>query len=207
MSSHVRRDLSRTAAVIRRVLAQVGSHPLKAPLFAMLLEQTDLPGADWKVAYEMASETGAGTSPTEEIRRARDDQSITVVRRLRSDAANRTLVLYLIPFVSHDDAQTYLPKSVGRLLRKPFSKVEVIQEGFVELRELSESRDVMTYEMQYVGPNGVGGERMVVSAIGELVLIMDFVAAGALWPWDEILQIASIQSQKIRTELSSREPC
>lgn len=201
--SNVRRDLSRMFALIRVVFSQVGSHPLKGPLFAMLLERADLPDADWKVTYERAFDTGAGTSQTDEVRRARADGSITVVRRLRSDGENRTLVLYLVPFASSDDARSYLPKSVGRMLRKPFSKVRVTQDDFVDLHELSESADVMAYELQYVGPNGMGGERIIVRAIGKLVLIMNFVAAGELWSWDEVLSIASFQSQKVQTALSN----
>jgi hypothetical protein len=203
--SNVRRDISRTFSLVRRVAAQVGSHPLKGPLFAMLLERTDLPDGDWKVDYERAFETGAGTSSTDEIRRAREEESITVVRRLKSDATNRTIVLHLVPFASHEDARLYLPKSVERMLRKPFSRAVVTQEGFVELHELSAIPDVMAYEIQRSGPNGEGGERLIVRVIDELLLTMDFVAAGDLWSWDEVLSIASFQTHKIQTALASRQ--
>jgi hypothetical protein len=193
-------------SISRVVFAQVGVSSEKDRLGSILLDNSDLPEDRWHVSDERAYRTGAGRSPTEQIRRARKIGSVTVVRRLKNDSSSRLLSLALIPLASEADALAYLPESIARAVRKPFSKVTESGEGFVDGPSVSTLPNAMFYELRYSDPERNGGERIVVGVIDRYLVNFNFRDTSELWPWVEIAAISNLQVAKLQESLSDYQP-
>lgn len=139
-----------------------------------------------------------GTSTADEVRRARKALNIVVLRRLRENATQRIISLTAAPFASEEDAKSYLPKTVIGIVRKPFSKVSVTEEGVVAVDGLDRLPGSIVYEIRYVGPAGTGGDRIIATSVGKIVLTMTFTSASELWPWSTALSLAELQVNRIQ---------
>jgi hypothetical protein len=206
------KEISRMFVVLRIFVGTLGPKPGQDRSLAMLLESTDLPSDDWRVANQRTNRVGAGKAKTDEIRRAKKDGGITAWRCLRSDSARRSLSCSVTPFASPSDAQSSLPDLTSRLVRKPFSKLNVYGQRLIEGEEVPGLSGTMVYEEQFTGPDGHGGTRIVAGAIGKVLFALDFSSLGDLWPWDDVVSMAAAQRDKIQrghldpTSASGRRP-
>jgi hypothetical protein len=202
MAKDWRRQLSKTFAITRVVLAQGGVNSAKDRLGPLLLDTSDLPDDGWSVSDERAYRTGAGRTPTEQIRRARKMGSVTVIRRLKSDSSSRMLSLALIPLASEADAVDSVRDSITRAIRKPFSDIEETSEGFVEGPIVPMLPNAMLYELRYVKPELGGGERIVAGVIDHFVIQLNFRDPRAMWPWSDVAAISTLQVDKLQAAIS-----
>jgi hypothetical protein len=196
------RGFSGMVIVIRLFIGTLGRKPGQDRLLAMLLQSSDLPRGDWRVANQRTHRTGAGRASTNEVRRARKEKSITAWRCIMSDSARRSLSSSVTPYATSSDAESSLRQLIPRLIRKPFSKLNISGERIVDGREVPGLPDALIYEEQTAGPNGPGGTRIVAGTIEKILFVMDFSSLGELWPWDEVTSITALQVAKIQSTVS-----
>lgn len=199
-------DFRRTWRILRVVGSEWRLKPGHERSQALLLDRSTLPTDNWKIEAKRTFRTGAGQQElTDEVKRARDGGSITAYRRLGSKANKRSVSCSVIPFASEADAIAYLPKAIDLMIRKPFSKNEILYEGIAADASAQLSK-LEPYELQYIGPKGEATERLVRGAQLNYVFILNFWSRGTPWSWDLVESIADGYSKALHAKLAHLAP-
>lgn len=172
-------------------------------LRTLALSQEDLPASKkWTNTSEIFFRTGAGTSLTEELQRARKERSTTCKRIWKTVTETRIVSSWVVPFASEADARVYLPIYMQHTLRKPFSRNTTIREGYVDV--VSDlSRAALHYQIEYETPDGSSGERLLIATVGRYLLCLDFWERGQFWTWDDAAKVVTRQAKRIAAQLAS----
>jgi hypothetical protein len=197
------RQFAGPLVAIRYAIAGMGPKAGAGIMASMLLNGGDLIGADLKVTYDYTYRTYSGSGPSDAIRRARDIGSITAVRVLRNEEVGRSVATHLTRYASAEDALSRIEPSSQIRLLKPGSKVA--SNETLSSVNLPGFDGLIVLELQGSNLRNPAGDRIVTGNVGEILVRLTFGAKGdieELWPWSEIVSLATKQAERVRNVLS-----
>jgi hypothetical protein len=186
--------------LVRRDLLQTHKRAQR-PLFALLLDPSEMPTGHWEVtsdqAFRQKKKMGA------EGLRTPSAEGVSVLRYLKDGTVNRTYSVILVPFSSEENALESLPRVwQDGVFGNPFSRNKEIKSGAVDVESLSALTPMVAFESQYEGPDGPGRQRYVATVVGRMLFVANFAALrGGMWSWDDVTEVAERQVAKVREGL------
>ena len=188
-------------------LAQFGPQSLKRTSLAMLLDDEDLPGDGWKVLGQGSWRTGFAARPSDAARRARHARTFTAIRNFHQSGASRWCWIEVIPFVSQSDAEAVLADLPSIFVRNPGIKGTITQERRVSPHDAPEAAAYpFVYEYAVISKYGESFPRMIGGVVDRILFLVstsEYGAGLAGWSWQEVVDVASLQSVKIERQLRS----
>jgi hypothetical protein len=175
-------------------------------MVSMLVSDVDLPDADLKITYDYTFRTYAFFSSSNEIRRARRMGSISASRVLRNEEIGRSFATLITRYASSQDALARVEPSSEYVLTQPLKRVSSNEP--VDNVNVPGFEQLIVRELLGSALNQPIGDRILFGSVGEIFVRMSFGANGdieRLWPWNEIISIATMQVERIRSVLSGPE--
>ena len=185
-------------------------HPLawrtkRRALFALLLEESELPG--WHLAIERTYPLEGGQD--ERFRRALAAGAMTVHRRFHDIPPAETARLHkppsqkiaitMTPFADGPDAESALRTLLpGSLWHKPSDEIK--RQSPVEDREIHALDNAVFYEESFVGDDGECQSRIVAGTVDGVLFGIAFQSwTSEVWSWEKLENIVEKQVAKIRS--------
>jgi hypothetical protein len=168
---------------------------------AMLLNADDLPGPGWGIVEERTWPTGQLDPESEKSRRALRHGGITAWRSLGQAAPLRSAWVEVVPYASAEDAELSL-RQVPRYFVGTLRPGEaVMAEQVIEDRCVPGVSDTWILEKSTTGPEGDSLARYVGGTVDRILFLTCFSGRGEWWPWDGVLDLATLQSERVRQAL------
>jgi hypothetical protein len=183
-------------------IGQFGKRSVRMSSLAMLLDESELPDADWTLLHERSWRTGAGGMKSEEVRAAHRIGTFTAIRLFEHVFRNRWVWIEVMPFASAQDAQSAVPKIRTGLVSNPNATVTVIEERTIEDQEVPGLAHPLVFEQVTTGRNGRGAARYIGGHVDRVLFLVSTSASEAGWPWNEVTSLASLQCLKIQNALN-----
>jgi hypothetical protein len=167
----------------------------------MLLEQTDLPGADWSSIGDRSWRPIFIARHDDVTRRARHTGAYVALRFFSQSTSNRSLWIQVAPFASSDDADARVPILRNRILNNPGRSV-VKETVFDDRRIIGASRSTI-FEQSSSGRGGIGLGRYAGGSVGNVAFMVACTVVGNgspidIWPWSDVMDLAELQANKIQ---------
>ena len=182
---------------LRFALAQLGRKPGGNSSLELLLECKDLPVGSCKQLDQRTWRYGLEAKTNEISARARKMGSITAWRSFKLQQS--WIWIQIIPFASPEDAQKAMPDSLRDSLRNLRAKVKLVSEDSVIFESNVNLSHPTFVEQKTVTAKGDEGSSKYVSATVGTFGFMIAASSLGTQNWDEVLEIAVLQSNKIKT--------
>jgi hypothetical protein len=176
----------------------IGHRPQRRESLSRLLLAEDLPGPGWAVVAQRTYRSGAG-GKRPEAKRARRTGEMGATRyfRLRQSHSGRSASIWMWPFASSVDAQQGLAGL--HLIRNPCARAIPVAERRVDDVEVEDIDDAWLYEVVAKGRSGWTFQRVIGGTVDRNIFIVHATErTGEGWPWEEVVQVATAQSQKLK---------
>ncbi len=188
---------SETAATERGAVAERS--------FAMLLSPADLPGGEWRIVEERSWPTGppgAQPSAVAEPKAGDGDRPTTAWRKMARSTGDLRAWAEVVPYGSVDDAETSL-RGIDRYFVGANAEVGeiLVFEQVVTDRVVPGMKDTWIFEKSTTGPGGDNLARYVAGIVGSLVSIVCVTRSDEMWPWPEVIDLATAQAERARRAL------
>ncbi len=172
-----------------------------AKSLAMLLRETDLIGARWKIVEERTWPTGGLDSESEKSRRALAFGGITAWRSLADSESARKAWFEVVPYATSEDAALSLGQ-VPRFFVGPTQPDQaVISERVVDDQVLPGSTDTWIFEKRTSGPGGEDLSRYVGGTVDRILFLTCFGGPDGVWSWADVLALTALQSARVSSAL------
>jgi hypothetical protein len=198
------RNTQRAMNKFKYVLAQRGRPSERSLSFAMTLEPQELPGGDWKMISEHYWRSGTIVpNPKSEVaQRSRKAGGFVTRRSFRQSATGRGFWVQVGPYGLVGDAEAAVPRLFAMAPKNPNFKgtATEVMEAVVHLREVQHT---FAEERASTGsPKGPSNTKLVAGNVSHVVFAFACYEYGAGWPWDDVVLLAEMQADKIRSKLS-----
>ncbi len=178
-------------------IGQLGIKPGAKYSLSLLLERQELPCSRWKQLDQRTWRYGFDAKTNEISARARSIKSIAAWRSFQGD--RNWLWIQLIPFASSEDAKQAMPRALDTTLSNLRAKVKLVSQHLVDLETEVDLNFPTFTEQKSVNAKGEDASAKYVSAtVGKF----GFIISGSSFhnqTWDQVLEIAVLQSNKIKT--------
>jgi hypothetical protein len=192
------KELSSLELAVTHVLYK----PAKKRSIAMLLEPEELPAArSWFPGKAFAWRVGAVGIASEQGHRAWVSGAVNAGRIFLDTSSPRQLFVQVVPFVSELDAASAAP-NLPLGMQVPLGTPG---EWAVNSPELPGVAGALACERVFNGPNGLEKQMVVVGSIGRIAFVTGFIRTHDSQTWDEVLQIAARQADKIQGYVKSED--
>lgn len=163
---------------------------------ALVLGESELPGADWRVIDERSWRTGQSGDEGWAVR-ARESGLLTVWRSFEQADGDRWLWIQVTQLVSEVDAAEALTVVPDRLLSNARADVEVIAEASVEPPSIVGVSRSWAHESRTASRRGQGVALMLAYVLGPRLVTLAASGLTDSWSWAEVATIAEKQGQRL----------
>jgi hypothetical protein len=174
--------------------------------FGMLLGPADLPGPGWDVVEERHWPTGQLDPTSHKSQRALGADCVTAWRSLRQVDPARSAWVEVVPYATPEDARLSLLQVPRFFVGTAPEGGSVVEERTVEDRSVPGVEDTWFLEKTTSGPEGSTRARYVGGAIDRALFLTCFSSAVEYWAWEQVLELASHQAERIRRTPGLADP-
>jgi hypothetical protein len=174
--------------------------------FGMLLGPADLPGTGWEVVEERHWPTGQLDPSSEKSQRALGADCVTAWRSLTQVDPARSAWVEVVPYFTPEDARLSLHQVPRFFVGTTPEGETVVEERTVEDRSMPGVEDTWMFEKTTSGPDGTTRARYVGGAVDRVLVLTCFSSSAEFWPWAEVLELASHQSDRVRRTPGAARP-
>jgi hypothetical protein len=186
--------------ILQFLIGQIGDDTARRASVAMLLDRPELPGAgQWAIVTERTWRTGTIGASTDVGRRARRAGTFTALRRFRQDSPYRGLFVQALPFASQEDAESMVPRLRGLAMSYP--SAIVVEEHALEGHLVPEVANPSVYEVSVVRKQQSSSQKLIAGSVAHVAFVVSGSGFGQGWLWDDVTEVAMLQSLKIRRAL------
>jgi hypothetical protein len=185
--------------IIKRFLfAHIGKKKDAKNILGLLLESRELPSENWKQLGEQTWRTGVQAKSNEISARARENKSITAWRSFRR-GKQEGFFIQITPFASYEDAIDATQDFANLIMPNFRVKTKVVSRKLVSLTsevDLDHPRLIEFTTLTADGNNGLS--KSISAVVGNFGFFILFESL-TINTWDQVLEIAVLQSNKIKT--------
>jgi hypothetical protein len=186
------------------LLAQLGDRKQRRFAHSMMFDLADLPGEGWSEVAHRSWRTGKAGMKNERRQRAKKVGAYTELTTYWNAATQRNVAARISPMASDADAEEEVPLWRLYLMVRPKIVATISEEIEVEEITLPHSPNAIITERTISGADGGRTMmRMVRGNVGRVLYVVGCGAQGEFWPWDEVIDVASLQVVKIQRVLEA----
>jgi len=189
-------ELSRLELAVTHLLYR----PAKRRSVAMVLGPEELPAGEWFAGREVAWRMGAVGFPSEQGHRAWIAGAVTAARTFNDISSSRRLILQVLPYTSELDAAVAAPNLPLRM-----GSNGTAGEWKIDVPENPGLVGALACERVIDGTGGLKKQKVIVGSVGPIAFVTASFQADDP-NWDEVTDVAALQSKKIRSCLESEVP-
>lgn len=191
------------------LIGQIGRRSEKRRSLGLLLSIQDLPGDGWRQTDQSGWRSGVDVRRTPGGRRAYKTGAFVALRHFWQKSPSRALWVQLLPYATADDALDYVRKFRSTLIPRNHG-VGRRNPGLVRLEEkivdgliLPGAENAVALETLYARGDRRGCQRTICAKVGNVPFVTSGSAWGDGWDWDELITLASMQANRIRSNARS----
>lgn len=193
---------------LRLVKALFGDSVKRTRSKAITLEEEELPGGSWARIGDLSLRVGViDNRPSAMSLRAHQSGQFTTSREFSQASTRNRVRVRVISYVSSGDARAMVPELAESFRRVERRHKKTIGISDVELpletvRPIVRSgENSVFFEQSKLGPRGRVITKYMIGTAGNVVFLVGCTKPHGVFSWEEVIEVASLQVQKIQQSL------
>ena len=169
----------------------------------MILDSTELPGTNWKFSLQQAMRLNAFNKNDPINIRAKHLHSTSVRRLFKGSINSESIIVEVTPLNSKDDAALRVDNFDERMSQRLSQLVRLQEHSALSDLNSHYLDSVKGFEYSFDTQAGHRTTRSIAANVGSVFIFVRYGSDGPQWPWNDLLQLAERQGEKVRKVLDA----